>query len=675
MDQKSSLLPPEDESSTSDLSEDSVGFLHMLRPAVRLGGSAVAVGDLIDGRFQVEELLGTGGMGEVYRVSDVYRNGEQRALKVIRAEYSASSSFVERFRKEVGNLLAITHQNVCRAYDLGIDKSTEPERLYYTMEFVEGPTLAQHLKQNGPLNPADLEKLALGLIAGLEVAHCVGLVHRDLKPSNIILRQNRDLSPVILDFGLALEQAAAMTESDVAGTRRYMAPEQRAGGAITPRTDIFALGMVLYEASTPTQLETLPEITEFLETSAVQSPTRRVRQLVRPVVWPNIIAKCISERPEERYESVSRIAEAIRWEGKLPRRIAIGMGIAAAAAVGIGYKSFGTEGYSTSNKEAAAAFERGMLHSKRLVPDELLKSEEHFRRATELDPSYGRAWAALSESYSRLGDYGGLPSRVAFDKGHTAAREAIRTAPRLAHSHAAMGLVLSIDPTRWTQAEPSFRRAIELDPAFGSTFQWYGGHLARLGRTRDAIQQLAQAVASEPFSLPVSVVYGWMFYYDRQYTKGLSSAEQTLDLDPNFVYGHVLHSRCLTELGRYDEAVRACENAARISISSSKSGKVTPVSQSALASALGRNGDREGARQVARKLEQERKAGVAIPVHYIAAAYCEAGDHELSLDLMEKGFNDSDTGVLYLKVYPPFDPVRGHPRYQQLVERLGYPRG
>ena len=200
----------------------------------------LALGSLI-GPYEIVSLIGTGGMGEVYRARDT-RLGRDVAIKVLPEAFAADPDRVRRFEQEARAIAALNHPHICQIHDVGPG--------YLVLEYVEGTPLY------GPLGVEEVVRLAVQIVTALEAAHRHGILHRDLKPGNILVTRNQGASypPVakLLDFGLAksLVSAADATrtvEGTIAGTAAYMSPEQTQGKSVDARSDVFSLGAVLYE--------------------------------------------------------------------------------------------------------------------------------------------------------------------------------------------------------------------------------------------------------------------------------------------------------------------------------------------------------------------------------------------------------------------------------------------
>jgi eukaryotic-like serine/threonine-protein kinase len=282
--------------------------------------SHLAAGSLI-GPYQILNELGAGGMGTVYRARDMRLN-RTVALKVLRLDFGSLPDARERFRREAEVVASLNHPHICALYD--VDLRGEPD--YLVMELLDGDTLATRL-QRGPLPVDQAIRYAAEIAEGLATAHRKGIVHRDLKPGNIMLMSGASGHVKLLDFGLAklgaVEPDLAASESPsrnltargvVAGTPRYMAPEQVEARATDPRSDIFALGAVLYE-----MLAGRPAF-DGASTAAIIAAVLRhdpdPLSTTRPNVPPaldRLIKRCLAKDPEQRWQSADDLASELRW--------------------------------------------------------------------------------------------------------------------------------------------------------------------------------------------------------------------------------------------------------------------------------------------------------------------------------------------------------------------------
>ena len=258
-----------------------------------------APGMLLDGRYRIIEMLGKGGMGEVYRADDL-RLGQQVALKFLPETLRTDAVRLAQFHNEVRTAREVSHPNVCRVHDIGEADGL----LYLSMEYVDGEDLSSSLKRIGRFPEDKALDIARQLCAGLAAAHQRGIIHRDLKPANIMLDGEGHVR--IMDFGLA---RVGQVDDVRAGTPAYMAPEQLLGREVTPRSDIFALGLVLYELFTGKRAfnaTTVGELVSQHETRTLTPPTSIVSAM--DVSIERAILRCLEPDPGRRPASALSVA-------------------------------------------------------------------------------------------------------------------------------------------------------------------------------------------------------------------------------------------------------------------------------------------------------------------------------------------------------------------------------
>src|SRR5579883_694021 len=253
-------------------------------------------GTVLAGRYRIAGLLGRGGMGEVYRATDLTL-GQAVALKFLPEATARDERALVRFYNEVRMARQVTHPNVCRVYDIG-QLDDVP---YISMEYVDGEDLASLLRRIGRLPGDKAVETARKLCAGLAAAHEKGVLHRDLKPANVMIDGRGNV--VIMDFGLA--GLSDQLQADVhSGTPAYMSPEQLAGTEVTQRSDIYALGLVLYELFTGRrafEAASLMELMQMQERGAPPSITSVARDL-DPTV-EHVVLRCLERDPSRRPSS------------------------------------------------------------------------------------------------------------------------------------------------------------------------------------------------------------------------------------------------------------------------------------------------------------------------------------------------------------------------------------
>ncbi len=275
-------------------------------------------GTVLAGRYRIVGLIGKGGMGEVYKAEDLELE-QTVALKFLPEKLSKNEDLLRRFRGEVRNARQVSHRNVCRVFDIGESDG----RYYITMEYIDGDDLSMLLKRIGRL-PADKAiDIARDICMGLSAIHKAGILHRDLKPANIIIDSNGEAR--ITDFGIAGVEANVQGSEARAGTPAYMSPEQIAGLEVTQRSDIYSLGLVLFEIFTGRQVfegDSFRELRDKHATSVPQNPSELVSG-IDPLV-DKVIAGCLEKIPDHRPESALKVAMSL--PGGDPLRVALEAG-------------------------------------------------------------------------------------------------------------------------------------------------------------------------------------------------------------------------------------------------------------------------------------------------------------------------------------------------------------
>jgi serine/threonine protein kinase/tetratricopeptide (TPR) repeat protein len=272
----------------------------------------------IAGRYEIQALLGTGGMGSVYRVRDVELD-ELVALKVLRADIAETSGILARFRQEVKLARRVAHPNVVRTFDLG-EIGTER---FLTMEYIDGISLSKLLEDQGPLPIARAVAIGRQICAGVGAAHDAGVLHRDLKPDNVMIASS-DGRAVITDFGIArarTEAALANTIGGVVGTPAYMAPEQVTAGAdVGPTADVYAIGAMLFEMLTGRRAWPGNEpFAVALARLTLPPPDPRLVRPSLPEPIAAVVLRCLARDPAARFPTAGAVAEALEVVGDAPR--------------------------------------------------------------------------------------------------------------------------------------------------------------------------------------------------------------------------------------------------------------------------------------------------------------------------------------------------------------------
>jgi serine/threonine protein kinase len=280
----------------------------------------IAIGTRL-GPYEINASLGAGGMGEVYRAKDTRLN-RTVAIKVLPSHLSQNAQLIERFEREAQAISSLSHPNICALYDIGKQNGIN----YIVMEYLEGETLARRIDK-GPLSSEQVLRYGTQIAEALDKAHRQGIVHRDLKPGNVMIMKS---GAKLLDFGLAKyqqqpdqpsEPSALETkerqltqEGTMIGTVQYMAPEQLEGKEADERTDIFALGEVIYEMATGKQAFQGSSKAQLIASIlSTEPPSISAIQPGLPFALDHIVRKCLSKDREERWQSAHDVASELKW--------------------------------------------------------------------------------------------------------------------------------------------------------------------------------------------------------------------------------------------------------------------------------------------------------------------------------------------------------------------------
>jgi eukaryotic-like serine/threonine-protein kinase len=267
------------------------------------------LGDTLGNRYLLSGLLGTGGMAEVFLAHDQILDRDL-ALKVLMEHYARDERFVGRFRREAQSAAALNHPNVVQIYDQG---RAEDGRYYIAMEYVPGGSLEDLILRRGPLGASEATRLASQVAEALHAAHIRGIVHRDVKPQNVLIGEAGHAK--VADFGIALAASRTSTSGTnlLFGTPSYMSPEQAMGERVGPESDLYSLGVVLYEMLTGT----VPFAAEGPLATAMKHLTElplspRKRNPSVPEAMDALVMGLLSKDPKDRYPSAARLIEDLR---------------------------------------------------------------------------------------------------------------------------------------------------------------------------------------------------------------------------------------------------------------------------------------------------------------------------------------------------------------------------
>ena len=736
------------------------------------------------GTYEIVTPLGAGGMGEVYRARDL-RLGRDVALKVLPADVAARPEQLARLEREARTVAGLNHPNIITLFSI----EDEDGLRFLTMELVEGQSLAEHVVPGG-LPVARVLEIGIALADALAAAHEQGVVHRDLKPANVML--SREGRVKVLDFGLArvaagvdAAQAATLTSvGEVMGTAAYMAPEQIRGDAVDARTDLFALGILLYELVTgrrpfggataadissatlrdaPPPAQALradlpPDVARILERCLEKDPERRVQtakdvrnelERVRRALESGVLKARQAEPPSiavlpfvnrgrdeddeyfadgitedviaqlckvhtlkvisrssvmpfrNRDESVQEIAArlgvrsvlegSVRRVGDRVRIVAqlidvasgrhlwaetydrqltdifaiqseVALHIAGALQAELSpdeRKRIGRE--PTQDLQAYELYLRGRQCLVRFTVEGAHESIGYFERALERDPGFALAQVGIALAFTELVEYGVMGREQAGPRAREAAARAVALDPELGAAHYTQAFTRLVFDYDWARAEAGFRRALELSPGSAEAHDLYGRMCAGIGRFDEAIALQRRGVELDPLTLR-SDLANTLLRAGRN-EEATREAERAIRLEPRDARLHATLGWALFRQGRVDEGLAALDRA--VTLSPTENGWLAQRGQ-----ALAMAGRTDEAHEVLRRLQDPSRPTPVSPYH-LAYVYTGLSDAERAMDCLERAHELGVGSVYGMKGSFLLAPLRQHPRFAALLEKVG----
>jgi serine/threonine-protein kinase len=738
-------------------------------------------------RYRILEEIGSGGMGVVYRARDE-RLDREVAVKILKAPAAQDEALRKRFRQEATALSRLSHPYINTVFDFDSADGLD----FLVLELVEGRRL-EDLLGAGPISERDTLSYGAQIAAALGAAHEAGVVHRDLKPGNVIVTGKGAVK--LLDFGLALLRPSATPSHEtrsltgpgfVVGTLSYMAPEQLLGQEVTGRSDLYSLGVLLYEMTTGRRPFTTTPAAALIDEILNRRP-------VPPLLpggpldprFESLILNLLEKEPRKRPESADQVEAALRailtapadsgvraaarrsaigsiavlplanlsgdpeqeffadgmteaiiltlaqidafrvasrtsvmrfkgtstplpeiaralqvdaivegtvarfggrvritaqlidagtdrhlWARSYERELSDVIALQGEVARAVAEEIRGQVTHEASARLARArrvdpdayeAYLRGRYHWNRRSEEGIRKGIEYFEEAIRLDPLYAQAHAGLAQAYDTLGSYSFITPGEAYTKARVAALHALEIDENLSEAHVAMGGVLQNHAWDWAASEEHFRRAIAADPGNAGAYHWYSDLLSALGRSDEALAAMRRAHALDPLSLTVNMSLGACLFYAHRYEDAVEQQRRTLELDPQFAPAHRMLGGALEQLGRLDEAIAEYKTAASLS----KDLAATAL----LAHTIARAGRPDEARRIHAQLKEDAQARYLSP-YSEAAIYTGLGETDAAFERLEKAYAIRDRGMVWIKVAPRLDPLRGDPRFDALLRRM-----
>jgi Tfp pilus assembly protein PilF len=641
------------------------------------------------GPYEVLAPLGSGGMGEVYRARDT-RLEREVALKVLPAAALGDETARARLVREARLASKLNHPHICTIHDVGESEG----RTYVGMELVEGRPLSACLS-DGPLPVEQVRRCGQQWADALAHAHVRGVVHRDLKSANVMVTPEGQIK--VLDFGLAkrltgedLADATTMSRPSltepgmVAGTLAYMAPEVLRGQSADARSDVWALGIVLYEIAAgrrPFQGQTGFELTAAILNEPVPPVPARV-----PGPVAGIVERCLAKEPGARYQrgaEVKAALEAVASGAAVPRwpafRAAASsrrrlLGTAAALALltvcatlvgldvgGVRARVMGGAAAPARlvNTDAYQACLKGTALLRTLRPADVDTARQLFDEALPKDPSYAPAYAGLAWVWMlrRHSDQTTLDSEAG-PRAEAAALQAVALDGQSSEAHEALAAVKTWLEWDWVGAAREWQRALELNPKSANAHAYYGIFLSHRRSADEGLRHVDLALELDPLALYHNM-RAMVLIYLRRYDDAMAANKTSNALQPGF--GNTVAQWILILKGMRDEQL--ADQRLRIARD--------PERLAAFERGLAEGGYEQAQRRVADVLAA-RYGKSYFSAWGIAMRCLDAGDKDRAIEFLNKAYEIRDRWVPYIGM-PMWDPLRSDPRYQALLRRIGLP--
>ncbi len=317
--------------------------------------------------------------------------------------------------------------------------------------------------------------------------------------------------------------------------------------------------------------------------------------------------------------------------------------------------------------EAYEAFLIGRHHWYRRAPDAMRNALQYLQQAVAKDPSYALAHAGLADAYISLGWdlYAVWPPAESYPKAKAAANRALELDPNCAEAHAALGWAAAGYDWDWDTAERRLRRAVELKPQYGPVHIWYSHFLGAMDRAEEAREEGRRALECDPLGLVLNMHMGWYYLYRRDYQKAVEQLRKTLELDPSFHPARLFLGEALEQMGMFNDAIAAFEEAVR-------SSERHAVYLSGLGCAYAAAGRTDDSLKIINEL-RERSHLVYVPARGIAEIYMSMGEKEMAFGWLDKALEQRNGWLVHIKENPRYDGLRSDPRYADVVRRIGLP--
>jgi serine/threonine-protein kinase len=733
--------------------------------------------------YCVEALLGKGGMGVVYKATDL-RLGRTVAIKFIGESRSADENNVRRFGREARAASSLDHPNICSIFEID---TTEDGQVFIVMACYKGETIRQKLAR-GRLPIKDAIGYTFGVLRGLAAAHSIGVIHHDIKPENVIVTSDEVIK--ILDFGLAeTSQDSSQTAFEsLVGTVSYMAPEQFEG-KLDQRSDLWSAGVMFYEMACgerpfngrdifeirdairesshrpvrEQKPDVMIDVDSFVNRALAKDPATRfqcaedalaalnglrllggasneLHSALIPVGRPDSIAvlpfanltrddeseafgdgladelthllsqvdglRVVSQTSASSFRgrtdsigviaaklqvrnilegSVRRYGDKLRvtvqltdaesgynlWSQRYERQLEdvfamqeeIALSVVGLIREGPAGRLFSLKSRYKGNADARLLYLQGRYYLGRRPDSSFQKAEIFFQQAIQADSCCAPAYSGLSDYYVCLGFWGFLPARDAWTRGRDLAERAKELNPDLAEAEISLAKCVLYSSWDWGQAEQRFIRVLHLDPSLSMGHFGYAVLLIQQRRFESALLEIRYARELDPLSPMVNTGLAWTYYYLGDYKQAEEECAKSLDLYPEYSEALGCMGFVSLQKGNPGEAIQWF---ARASVNSAGS----PLTLGCLGYANGIAGNRSEATRILTQFEQI-SAQSYVPPFAPALVCIGLSDFNQALDWLERGYEARDAFLTYAGVFPPYEPLRGNPRFKKLLGKIG----
>jgi TolB-like protein/Flp pilus assembly protein TadD len=316
----------------------------------------------------------------------------------------------------------------------------------------------------------------------------------------------------------------------------------------------------------------------------------------------------------------------------------------------------------TDNPAAYHLYLKGRYFANKRNPDGMRKGMDFFQQALDQDPVYALAYAGIADAYALLGDYALLAPTDAYARARVAAQRALEIDEELPEAHTSLGHIY-LNLWKFAEADQEYRRALQLNPNYAMAHQWYSNYLMAVGRKDEALEHIRDAVDLDPLTLITNSVYGWQLYLARRFDEAENQLHKTLDSDPNFAPAHATLGEVYVQEKKYPDAISSFDKAIELS------GGNTDY-RAMLGHVYAVSGDASRAQAILQDLEKTAGSAYVSPV-YKALICTGLGQTQEALQFLRQAYAERSEFLLFIAVYPPFDPLQNNSEFRQILTQIG----